>query len=178
MRVVQHATSEESMTRRRLPIVLSALFAALLMSTPAAAGNWATATMDPVPEPAAGLQTILGFEILQHGETPISWVTATFVATNLETGAQVQFPMRASGDTGRYITEVTFPAAGSWSWYVMVGELGSDQEGAGGTLTVLEPMDAAMQRLTDLGAGLKEPLTLVSAFARWLEAAGRSAGAG
>jgi hypothetical protein len=86
--------------------------------------------------------------------------------------------MRAFGDTGRYITEVTFPRAGSWSWWVMLGELGSDQEGAGGTLTVLEPMDAAIQRLTDLGGRLDEPLTVFSAFARWIEAAGSSAGAG
>ncbi len=166
------------MTRRRLPIASAALFATLLLATPAVAGGWATATMDPVPAPAAGLQMTVGFEIRQHGVTPISWVTATFVATNLETGQQVQFPMRAFGETGRYVTDVTFPDAGSWSWYVILGELGSDQEGAGGTLTVLEPMDAAMQRLTDLGGRLDEPLSLASAVARWLEAAGRSAGAG
>ena len=152
--------SEALMTRRRLPFALSALLATLLLASPAAAGGWATATMDPVPDPAAGLQTTFGFDIRQHGETPISWVTATFVATDLETGQQVQFPMRAFGDTGRYITEVTFPRAGSWSWWVMLGELGSDQEGAGGTLTVLEPMDAAIQRLTDLGGRLDEPLTV------------------
>jgi hypothetical protein len=166
------------MTPRRVPFVSSALFATLLLATPAAAGGWATATMDPVPAPAAGLEMTFGFEIRQHGETPISWVTATFVATDLATGEQVQFPMRAFGETGRYVTSVTFPNAGSWSWYVLLGELGSDQEGAGGTLTVLEPMDAAAQRLTDLGGRLDEPLGLAFAFARWLEAAGRSAGAG
>jgi hypothetical protein len=166
------------MTRRRSSIVLSSLLTTFLLAAPVSAGNWATATMDPAPAPAAGLQTTFGFEIRQHGETPISWVTATFVATNLETGEQLQVPMRAFGDTGRYVTDVTFPDAGSWSWYVMLGELGSDQEGAGGTLTVLEPREAAVQRLTELGGRLGQPLTLVSAFARWLEAAGRSAGAG
>ena len=84
----------------------------------------------------------------------------------------------AADDPRITAADVTFPGAGPWSWYVMLDELGSDQEGAGGTLTVLEPMDAAMQRLNDLGGRLDEPLSLASAFARWLEAAGRSAGAG
>jgi hypothetical protein len=166
------------MTRRRLPIPLIALFATLLLVTPVAAGNWATATMDPVPEPAAGIEATFGFEIRQHGETPVSWVTATFVATNLETGEQVQFPMRAFGETGRYVTAVTFPDAGSWSWFVMLGELGSDQEGAGGTLTVLEPVDAAIARLSDVGVRLDEAYRLIPTLARWIEAAGRAAGAG
>ena len=58
--------------------------------------------MDPGPEPAAGIETTLGFEIRQHGVTPVSWVTATFVATNLATGEQVQSPMRADDTTGRF----------------------------------------------------------------------------
>jgi hypothetical protein len=166
------------MTRRRLPIVLSALFATLLLATPATAGGWATASMDPAPEPAAGFAATFGFEIRQHGETPISWVTATFVATNLETGEQVQAPMRPDGAVGRFTTDVTFPDAGEWTWFVALAELASDQTDAGGTLMVLQPMDAAMQRLTELGVRLEEPLSLVSAVSRWIEAAGRSAGAG
>jgi hypothetical protein len=159
--------------------MLSALFATLVLATPATAGGWATASMDPAPEPAAGFAATFGFEIRQHGETPISWVTATFVATNLATGEQVQAPMLPdAAAVGRFTTDVTFPDAGEWTWFVALAELGSDQEGAGGTLTVLQPMDAAVQRLTELGVRLDEPLTLVFAMSRWIEAAGRSAGAG
>ena len=166
------------MTRRRLPIVLSALFATLVLAIPASAGGWATATMAPAPEPAAGFATTFAFDIRQHGKTPISWVSATFVATNLATGEQIQFPMRTAKDTGAYTVAVTFPDAGEWSWFVTFDQLASDQDGAGGTVTVLEPAEALVQRLSDLGIGLDEAFLLLPALARWVEAAGRSADAG
>ena len=166
------------MTRRPPRIALLALLALLAATTSVAAGNWATATMDPAPRPAAGIETTFGFEILQHGVTPVSWVTATFVATDLATGEQIQSPMRTGDATGRYIATVTFPQTGEWTWYVMLAELGTDQTGAGGSITVLEPMEAALERLTELGGRLDQPLTLVPAFGRWIEAAGRAAGAG
>lgn len=130
------------MTRRPL-VLLSILLLTLAWATPALAGNWATATMDdPAPEPVAGVEVPFGFVILQHGVTPVSWVTATFVATRLGTGEQVQAAMTPSGDEGHYVTNIAFPAAGEWSWYVLLEELGTDQDGAGGTLTVREPMAA------------------------------------
>ncbi len=112
------------------------------------AGNWATAEMDqPAPLVLADVETTFGFVILRHGETPASWVTARFVATNLETGVQVQAPMRAVDADGRFHTSVTFPDGGDWTWYVLLAELGTDQDGAGGTLTVREPGEVAASLL-------------------------------
>lgn len=125
------------MKMRRLPILAAALLAILVWAAPAVAGNWATARMDgPAPTPIAGAETAFGFEVLQHGVTPVSWVTATFVATNLATKAQIQAPMHAVGADGHFETSITFPEPGEWTWYVLLAELGTDQDGAGGTLTV------------------------------------------
>lgn len=81
-------------------IILSVLLGAIMWASPVAAGNWATAHMDePARPPVADQEATFGFVVLQHGVTPASWVTATFVATNLATGEQVQAPMRASTPT-------------------------------------------------------------------------------
>lgn len=149
------------MTRRPL-IILSVLLVALLWASPVAAGNWATAHMDePARPPVADQEATFGFVVLQHGVTPASWVTATFVATSLATGEQVQAPMRAVDADGRFVTNVTFPDAGDWSWYVSLAELGTDQEGAGGTLTVAEPESAT----SGLGALARR---IGAALVRWL----------
>jgi hypothetical protein len=163
------------MTRRRLAIAMSVLLATIAWASPVAAGNWATATMDAGPAPAAGVATPFRFVILQHGVTPAPWVTATLVATNLVTGAQIQAPMHADGIDGGFVTSITFPDAGDWTWYVLLAELGTDQGSAGGTLAVLEPAEAAAARLADLDERYGG---LVPVFARWLaDAAARSAAA-
>jgi hypothetical protein len=160
---------------RRLAIAVSTLLATLAWASPVAAGGWATATMDEGPAPAAGIETPVRFLVLQHGVTPAPWVTATFVATNLATGDQIQVPMRADGADGHFVTSVAFPDAGDWTWYVMLAELGTDQDGAGGTLAVVEPADAVADRLTQLEARFGG---LVPVLARWLmDAAARSASA-
>jgi hypothetical protein len=167
------------MTRRSPLLVLLALLALLAGATPVAAGNWATATMDPAPDPAADVTSTFGFTILQHGVTPAPWVTATFVATDLATGHQIMVPMHVDDASGHFTADVTFPDTGDWTWFVMLAELGTDQGSAGGTLTVLEPHVAAARRLDDLGGRLGGSLALVPALARWLdEVAGRAAGAG
>jgi hypothetical protein len=163
---------------RRLALVLSALLATLLLATPASAGNWATAELAAGPEPAAGVEQTYRFLIKQHGVTPVSWVTATFVATNLTTGEQVQFPMRAVDANGNFMTQVTFPEAGDWTWFVMLAELGTDQEGAGGTLTVLEPTVLAAKRLSDLRDRFGGALLLVPGLEGWLDDLAARAGAG
>jgi hypothetical protein len=155
------------MTRRPL-ILFSVLLATLVWATPAVAGNWATATMDqPAPAPVAGVEVPFGFDILRHGVTPVSWVTATFVATDLATGQQVQAPMTANGPEGHYVTSVTFPNAGDWTWYVLLAELGTDQDGAGGTLTVVDAT-AAAPGLAAIGQRIGAALIALPAFARWL----------
>jgi hypothetical protein len=157
------------MSLRRPSLLVAALLAAVLWASPVTAGGWATAELAPVP--AAGVETVLGFRILQHGVTPTSAVTATFVATNVATGDQVQEPL-APGDTvGVFRASVTFPKAGEWSWYVDLVELGTDQEGAGGMLTVGPAMPAGSPdaaQLADLEQRLEAALARSAVLERQL----------
>jgi hypothetical protein len=156
------------MTTRRIPIILSALVAVLLSSVPASAGNWATARLDAsAAMPIAGLEATFGFEIRQHGVTPVDWVTATFVATNLTTRAQIQSPMHPDGTVGHYVTTITFPEAGDWTWYVLLRELGTDQDGAGGTLPVVTPVEAAASILAELRRGVGPAMDLAATMGLW-----------
>ncbi len=94
-----------------------ALFAALAVSAPVLAGGWATATLDgSPPQPPAGEPTSIGFTLLQHGQTPISWESVTLFARNLGTGETVSADARPEGTTGHYVVTVTFPSEGRWSW--------------------------------------------------------------
>lgn len=162
------------MTRRPFPILLASLLLSLTWATPVAAGNWATAEMDQAaPVTLARVETTFGFVVLRHGVTPASWVTARFVATNLETGEQIQAPMRAVDADGHFRTVVTFPNGGDWTWYVSLAELGTDQDGAGGTLRVLEPTVVAT-RLLAVGMRVGAALGAIPALAR--DAVARTAG--
>jgi hypothetical protein len=167
------------MTHRSPRIALAALLAVLAGATPVAAGNWATARMDPAAETAAGLKATFGFTILQHGVTPAPWVTATFVATNLATGDQIRVPMRADDASGHFTTDVTFPDTGDWTWFVMLAELGTDQDGAGGSLTVLGLDEVVARRLGGLAGHLGGSLARLPVITHWLaEVATRSTSAG
>jgi hypothetical protein len=92
-----------------------ALLALLSLALPAAAGGWATATIDSGPiDPTAGTPVEIGFVLKQHGETPISWEMATYTGTNVETGEQVSVEALPKGPVGHYVATVTFPSAGTW----------------------------------------------------------------
>jgi hypothetical protein len=87
----------------------------LLLALPAAAGGWASATMDSGPiDPTAGTPVEIGFVLKQHGETPISWEMVTFTSTNTESGEQVSVEALPKGPVGHYVATVTFPSAGTW----------------------------------------------------------------
>jgi hypothetical protein len=93
------------------------LFTALVVAVPVLAGGWATVTLDSsAPQPRAGEHTSIGFTLLQHGQTPISWESVTLVARNLGTGESVVADARPEGKTGQYVVTVTFPSEGRWSW--------------------------------------------------------------
>lgn len=163
------------MPRRSRHILLLTVLLAFAWVTPASAGNWATAKMEqPAQAALAEVETTFGFVILQHGETPASWVTARFVATNLATGEQIQAPMRAIDADGRFTTSIRFPEAGEWTWLVALAELGTDQRDAGGTLTVLDPDVVAAQVLT-IGSRLRAAAGLLPALAEVLATRTRGA---
>ena len=103
---------------------LLGMVAALALVLPAAAGGWATATVDSGPiDPTAGTPVEIGFMLKQHGETPIHWEMATFVGTNAGTGATVSAEAQPKGPLGHYVATVTFPSEGSWSWTVQLRDL-------------------------------------------------------
>src|SRR5918999_177331 len=92
-----------------------ALIALLALVLPAAAGGWASATIDSGPiDPTAGTPVDIGFTLKQHGQTPISWEMVTFTSTNAETGEQVSVEALPKGAVGHYVATVTFPSAGTW----------------------------------------------------------------
>lgn len=96
-----------------------ALAASLALAGAALAGGWAAAVLDEgTVAPAAGTTTTLGFRVLQHGVTPVSWVKVTLVATNTATGEAVSATATPQGPEGHYVATLTFPASGDWtlSW--------------------------------------------------------------
>lgn len=94
-----------------------ALLAVLAVSAPVLAGGWATATLDSSPpQPRASEPASIGFTLLQHGQTPISWETVTLIARNQATGETVVADARPEAKTGHYVVTVTFPSEGRWSW--------------------------------------------------------------
>lgn len=109
---------------RLLGALLAALAILLLAVTPVAAGGWATVTPDEASgEPVAGEPIDVGFTVLQHGQTPASWTTATVVATNAVTGASVRVTASSTGDDGHFTATLTVPEPGIWTWRVELGEL-------------------------------------------------------
>jgi hypothetical protein len=101
---------------RRLLAIPLVLIASLAFTTAVLAGGWAQVTMtDPPIDPAAGGGTTIGFQVLQHGQTAVSWPRITVVATNTTTGAAVTAAARAEGPTGHYVATLVFPSEGSWT---------------------------------------------------------------
>jgi hypothetical protein len=119
---------------RRLFSGLGLALAALsIMSSTALAGGWAWVTADnPPPGPRAGETVDFGFTVLQHGQTPIDWATATVVARNTDTGTQKTFPAAPKGKTGHYASQITLTDAGTYTFEVRLAEL----EVQSGPLTV------------------------------------------
>ena len=102
--------------RRRTLAIPIATIAALLLAVGTVAGGWATvALVDPPVDPPAGSGTLVELDVLQHGETPVSWVSLTVVATNDASGDSFTTPARAEGPTGRYAATITFPTEGRWT---------------------------------------------------------------
>ncbi len=102
--------------RRRLLAFPLALLGTVALATTVAAGGWAQVTITDQPtDPAAVGGTTIGFQVLQHGVTAVSWPRITVIATNPATGAVVQSAAQAQGPTGHYVATVIFPAEGSWT---------------------------------------------------------------
>jgi hypothetical protein len=105
---------------------------ALVSSTTALAGGWATVKLSSTPKGlAAGEPWVVDITVLQHGNpnTPLCClrptVTIRKVASARSTAASaVQprvFKARPTGRTGVYRARVVFPTAGTWRYAVYDG---------------------------------------------------------
>ena len=94
---------------------LAALLGGLVLATATLAGGGAQVTLTDVPhDPPAGTGVLVGFEVMQHGETPVSWPKVTVIATNTSTGDIVRTAATAQGPVGAYVATITFPVEGAW----------------------------------------------------------------
>ena len=145
----------------RRPVAASVLALGLLLTliAPALAGGWAevradaAATTEP---PRVGQPVVIGFTVLQHGETPAGWVTPTVRFTSLTGGTGVTVAAERSGADGHFSATFTPDAAGYWSWVVSFPELLSDEvpmtlavADASGVVPAFDPGQAlaAMERV-------------------------------
>ncbi|HEV8488165.1 MAG TPA: hypothetical protein VGQ58_00080 [Candidatus Limnocylindrales bacterium] len=114
------------MTRRFLTGGSAAIATLLLAAGTTAAGGWATITADEGSggdQPRAGETDEFGFTVLQHGQTPAGWVTATLVVENSATGETIRVPATPQGADGHFVAKVRFPEAGYWIWRVDITDL-------------------------------------------------------
>ncbi len=103
------------MRHRSIAAVLAAL-ASLAIASTAIAGGWAQVTaQNPPVDPPVGQETTINLEVLQHGETPVSWPDLSVIATNKATGDTVRVKAQAQGPAGSYVATITFPSAGAWT---------------------------------------------------------------
>ena len=106
---------------------LAAAALLLVMAAPALAGGWASITPDAATgEPREDEPVVIGFTVLQHGETPAPWETPTVVALNASTGEVRSVVAESTGDDGHFSATLTFPQPGLWSWTVELADLESD----------------------------------------------------
>jgi hypothetical protein len=132
---------------RRLPLVaiLLAVVAAVAVTagaSPAGAGGWASASLDPLPAIAPGEAVPIGFTVRAHGATPVdlgltqtpaaeAWweergVDPRAVGISIvdDAGEETFVPARAEGPVGHYVADVAFPSNGTYAWAVHQGIYG------------------------------------------------------
>ena len=113
---------------RRLAAALAALALLLTLTVPVLAGGWAEIVADAQTTetpPVEGQPIDIGFVVLQHGETPAGWETATVHFTNASTGRTMDVVARNDRPDGHFTATATLPEAGFWSWQVTLQDLQS-----------------------------------------------------
>jgi hypothetical protein len=137
---------------RRLIASLAAVAMALALAAPVFAGGWAEIVADAqtVEPPVEGKPLEVGFRVLQHGETPAPWETATVHFTNTSTGETFDVVASNDREDGHFTATATLPDPGYWSWHVTLQDLESDHMPvsfavytAGGELPTYDPATTA-----------------------------------
>ena len=106
--------------RRFAGAVAAAAAISVLTATTAFAGGWANAVLDepPADPPTSGQPIVIGFQLMQHGVTPVDWGSPTVTLTEATTGARVSATAHQEGPVGHWVAELTVPSNGTWSWTV------------------------------------------------------------
>ena len=137
---------------RRLIASLAAIAMVLALAAPVFAGGWAEIVADAqtVEPPVEGKPLDVGFRVLQHGQTPAPWETATVHFTNTSTGETLDVVATNDREDGHFTATTTLPDPGYWSWHVTLGDLESDHMPvsfavytAGGKLPTYDPATTA-----------------------------------
>jgi hypothetical protein len=114
---------------RRLAAAIASLALLLALTVPVLAGGWAEIVADAqttTEPPVEGQPLEVGFVVLQHGETPAGWETATVHFTNASTGQTVDVTATNDRSDGHFVATATLPAAGDWTWKVTLKDLASE----------------------------------------------------
>jgi len=111
---------------RRIAAVIAATALLLVLALPAMAGGWAEIEADAQTKtPTEDTPFEVGFTVLQHGQTPAPWESATVHFIDAGTGEA--FDVVATNDRadGHFVATATVPHAGYWSWQVRLADLES-----------------------------------------------------
>jgi hypothetical protein len=113
---------------RRLAATVAALALLLTLTVTVLAGGWAEIVADAqtTEPPVEGQPLEVGFVVLQHGETPAGWETATVHFTNASTGQTIDVTATNDRPDGHFVATTTLPAAGAWTWKVTLQDLASE----------------------------------------------------
>lgn len=99
----------------RYLVVVATVATALIASSAASAGGWATVGLDPLPTGVGPGDTWkTNMTILQHGRTPLTGLTPTITITLEDTGVTKEFVAVETDAPGVYRASVVFPEAGPW----------------------------------------------------------------
>jgi hypothetical protein len=113
---------------RRIAAIVAALALLLTLTVPVLAGGWAEIVADAqtTEPPVEGQPIDVGFVVLQHGETPAGWETATVHFTNAATGQTIDVVATNDRPDGHFVATATLPEAGAWTWRVTLKDLASE----------------------------------------------------
>jgi hypothetical protein len=122
------------MKRTLLPMAILSLvvslFATFAGPAEVSAGGWAVTSLDPIDEPIAGREAVVGFTIRQHGVTPVD---LEGVSVRVTRSGEADLVFDAVSDApdriGHYTAKVVFPEAATFSWSVEQGWFGPQDLG-------------------------------------------------
>lgn len=138
---------------RRTAAVIAATAMLLVLAVPVLAGGWAEIVADgQTGTPSEGTPIEVGFKVLQHGETPAPWETATVHFTNSTTGESFDVVAENDRPDGHFVATATLSEAGYWSWQVTLKDLESQHVPVRMTVLTAEGATPPFDPSTVLGA--------------------------